>query len=127
VITAQVNLLKSEATTLTGAVTVNGQSTTQTASGSLVAPLPVVGPHARWYPLANSSRLSLDGSLQGMYFFGYGDFLSARGTGVIAISRHWRLDLGYQMGTKLRITGSSDQIAVRLTQKRPAAGIETSW
>jgi hypothetical protein len=35
--------------------------------------------------VSDPSRLSLDGSLQGMYFFGYGDFLSPRGTGVMLI------------------------------------------
>jgi hypothetical protein len=112
--------------TLSGTATVNGQSQTRTASGSLLAPLPILGPRVRWYPM-QSGRLAVDGGIQGMYFFGYGNFITARGTGDISLSRHWRLNLGYQMGTRLRIEGGTNQIAIRLTQKGPIAGFEASW
>lgn len=112
--------------TLSGTATVNGQSQSRTASGSLLAPLPILGPRARWYPM-HSGRLALEGDVLGMYFFGYGNFLTARGTGDISLSRHWRLNLGYQMGTRLRIEGGSNQLAIRLTQKGPIAGFEASW
>jgi hypothetical protein len=112
--------------TLSGTVTVNGQSQSKTASGSLLAPLPILGPRVRWYPM-HSGRLAVDGGILGMSFFGYGNFITARGTGDIFLSRHWRLNLGYQMGTRLRIEGGTNQIGIRLTQKGPIAGFEASW
>ena len=111
---------------LTGTVVVNNQSETRTTSGSIFAPLPVFGPRVRWYPL-HSGRLALDGAFQGMSFFGYGYFMSARGTGTVALSRHWRAILGYQMGTRLKINDGDNRIGVRLTQKGPIAGFEYSW
>jgi hypothetical protein len=121
----QVNLLNTSAD-LSGTVTVNGQSETRKASGSLFAPLPTLGTRIRWYP-AHSSRLAVEGSFQGMSFFGYGNFMSARGTANIAMSRVWRLNLGYQMGTRLRIDTGTNEIGIRLTQKGPVAGVEASW
>jgi len=121
----QVNLLNTSAD-LSGAVSVNGQSETRKASGSIFAPLPTLGARVRWYP-AHSNRLALDGSFQGMSFFGYGNFMSARATANIAMSRVWRLNLGYQMGTRLRIDTGINDIGIRLTQKGPVAGIEASW
>ena len=43
----QINLLDTKAS-LSGEVTVNGQTASRTASGSVFAPLPVLGPRARW-------------------------------------------------------------------------------
>jgi len=124
-IATQVYLMSTSAD-LTGTATINGQSQSKTASGSIFAPLPVLGPRVRWYPL-HSGRLAVDGGFQGMSFFGYGYFMSARGTGEVALSRHWRLSLGYQMGTRLKINEDTNRIGVRLTQKGPIAGFEVSW
>jgi hypothetical protein len=124
-IATQVYLMKTSAD-LTGTATVNGKSEVRTASGSIFAPLPVLGPRVRWYPL-HSGRFALDGAFQGMSFFGYGHFISARGTGLVSLSRHWRLSFGYQMGTRLKINDDKNRIGVRLTQKGPIAGFEVSW
>jgi hypothetical protein len=124
-VATQVNLLYSSAS-LSGMATVNGQTGTQTADGSFFAGLPVVGPRGRWYPL-NSDRFAVEGSLLGMYFFGYGNFVSARGAGLIGLTHHWKASLGYQMGSRLRINGTNDRLGVRLTQKGPVAGVEASW
>jgi hypothetical protein len=115
----QVYLMKTSAD-LKGTVTVNGQSQIRTSSGSIFAPLPILGPRVRWYPL-RSGRLAVDGSFQGLSFFGYGYFLTARGSGDIA------LNLGYQMGTRLKINDDNNRIGVRLTQKGPSVGVEASW
>ena len=80
--------------TLTGTVVVNGQTATRTASGSFFAPLPVIGLHGRWYPLT-SDRLNVEGYINGMYFFGYGDFYSARGIAGFGITHHWKVIAGY--------------------------------
>ena len=124
-IAIQVYLMKTSAD-LTGTTTVNGQAQTKTASGSFFAPLPIVGPRVRWYPW-QSGRLAMEGSFQGMSFFGYGNFMTARGMGDISLSRHWRVNLGYQMGTRLRIDTGTNEIGIRLTQKGPIAGLEASW
>jgi hypothetical protein len=56
----QINLLDTKAS-LSGEVTVNGQTASRTASGSVFAPLPVLGTRARCYLMPNSSRIALDG------------------------------------------------------------------
>jgi hypothetical protein len=124
-IVAQVYLLNTSAD-LSGTATLNGQTQTRTASGSFLAPLPVLGPRVRWYPW-HSGRLALDGSFRGMSFFGYGSFMTAQGMSDMALSRHWRVNLGYQMGTRLRIDTGTNEIGIRLTQKGPIAGFEASW
>ncbi len=124
-IATQVYLIRTSAD-LSGTVTVNGQPVTQKASGSIFAPLPIVGPRVRWYP-SHSGRLALDGSFQAMSFFGDGNFMTARGSGDISLSQHYRLTLGYQMGTRVRIDTGTNDIGIRLTQKGPIAGLEASW
>lgn len=123
---AQVYMLNTTAT-LKGIGTLNDVSATRSTSGSVFAPLPTIGPQFRWYPLHSFDRLSLDGFLQGMYFFGYGDFLSTRATLGVRLHPHLNLRAGYQMGTDLSIHGTNDRLGVRLVQKGPVAGIEGSW
>ena len=122
----QINLLDTKAS-IAGQLTVNAHTATGTASGSVFAPLPVLGPRARWYPMPHSSRLDLSGSGQGMYFFGYGDFYSATGTAGLGLSHNFKVTAGYQLGTRLSIHGSNNQIGIRLTQKGPIVGLEGSW
>lgn len=124
--TAQMELLDTQAS-LTGTVVVNGQSRTQTASGSFFAPLPIIGVHGLWYPMSKSDRVSLEGIVTGMYFFGYGNFVASRGNVSLGITKHWRAEFGYQMGSRLSIHGSTNNIGLRLTQKGPTAGIEVHW
>ena len=122
----QFNIINTTAS-LKGIGSINNVSATRTASGSIVAPLPNIGPVGRWYPLHDSDRLALDGYVQGMYFFGYGDFITARGIAVVKLHSHWNLLAGYEMGTNLSIHGSTNNIGLRLTQKGPVAGLEASW
>ena len=106
---------------------VNGQNGAVSASKSLLAPLPALGPSARWYPLHNSNRLSLDGSVTGMSFFGYGNFVAAHGNLGVGLTKNLALRGGYELGSRLSIHGSSSEIAIRRTQKGPTAGLEYSW
>jgi len=53
--------------------------------------------------------------------------MTARGTGDLSLSRNWRLNLGDQMSTRLRIDTGTNEIGIRLTQKGPVAGLEASW
>jgi hypothetical protein len=124
-IVTQVCLLHTSAA-LTGTVTVNGQAETRTASGSFLAPLPILGPRVRWYPLAQwpirrGRIVSRDILLR------LRSFMTARGTGDLSLSRNWRLNLGDQMSTRLRIDTGTNEIGIRLTQKGPVAGLEPSW
>jgi len=121
-----INLLDTTAS-LTGTGTVNNVSATRTASGSVFAPLPVLGGKGRWYPVHDSTRFSLDGGVQGMYFFGYGNFLYTQGTAQVALHRNLNLKAGYQMGTRLSVHGTNDHIGLRLTQKGAILGLEGSW
>jgi len=120
------NLLDTEGA-LNGSASVNGQGGARSASKSFFVPLPTVGPVARWYPLHDSIRLSLEGSVRGLSFFGYGNFLTARASVGIGLTEHLALRGGYEMGSRLSVHGTSDQIAVHITQKGPTAGLEYSW
>lgn len=119
-------LLNTEAK-ISGQAVVDDHTEERTSSGSAFSPLPVVGLQSRWYPSKTSSRFSLDGFWNGMYFFGYGDFMSAGGTAGVRLSKHMNIRGGYQMGTRLSIKGSEQQIGIRLVQKGPVAGLESTW
>ncbi|MGC2616256.1 MAG: hypothetical protein WA354_19645 [Terracidiphilus sp.] len=112
---------------LTGTGTVNNVSATRTASGSTFAPLPVLGPEGRWYPIHDSNRFSIAGGFQGMYFFGYGNFMFSQGTAQVRLYKGVDFKAGYQMGTRLSIQGTNNRVGFRLTQQGPVAGLEASW
>jgi hypothetical protein len=125
-IEADFNLLNTEAS-LKAVGTAGGQIAGISSSKSFFAPLPAVGPIGRWYPMHGSNRLVVDGSLRGMSFFGYGNFLSARAQVGVGITKHLVAHAGYQLGSRLSIHGTNDQIAIDVTQKGPTAGIEYSF
>jgi len=76
-IVAQLDLFDVTGTLTTAAQVSNGVlHAAQSSKGSLRAPLPVAGPDVRLYLLPNSSRLFVAGNVLGMYFFGYGNFVS---------------------------------------------------
>jgi hypothetical protein len=121
-----INLLDTR-TALALAGSVNGTGGSAASSRSYFAPLPSIGPVFRWYPLHDSNRLSFDGSVRGMPFFGYGNFLTAQADVNIGLTKHLMLRGGYELGSRLSIHGSSDQIAVKLTHDGPTAGLEYSF
>ncbi len=100
----------------------------RSATSSLTALIPVAGPEFRLY-LANSPRLFIDGNINGMYFFGYGNFVSATGALGFTVNKHINLKAGYQMGSRLVIKNdnTADRIGLRLTQKGPMAGVQISF
>ena len=120
------NVLHTTAT-LNGQASVNGLGTSASASRTFWAPLPDAGPVFRVYPLHDSNRLSIGGSVRGMGFFGYGNFITARADVGVGVTQHLAIRGGYEMGSRLSIHGTSDQIAVQLTHKGPTAGIEYSF
>jgi hypothetical protein len=111
---------------LTATGSVSGLSATKSASGSIFAALPVAGPAVRWYP-THTSRYSVDGGLQGMYFFGYGNFLTVKTSAGIALTRHLSFRAGYQLGRRLKVNDTNNRIGILLIQKGPVAGLEASW
>jgi hypothetical protein len=96
-------------------------------TGRLFAPLPAIGPSFRWYPVPKWGPWYIDGNATAMSFFGYGNFYSANGMVGVPFRQHWDIRAGYLLGSRLKITGSSDQIGVRLTQKGAVAGVIYRW
>ena len=67
------------------------------ASGSLLAPIPVAGPDFRFY-LTDSPRVFVAGNVLGMYLFGYGNFVSTVGQVGVSLSKHFSLIAGSPVG-----------------------------
>src|SRR6516162_4153730 len=98
------------------------------ASASLLVPIPVAGPEFRYY-LTDSPRVYVQGQVYGMYFFGYGNYVSAWGNLGYSINRHLSVDAGYQLGSRLVVNRdtSTNRIGLNLTEKGPAVGVELSF
>jgi hypothetical protein len=123
----QFDLIDSTAKISAAAQVVNGeQHAAVSASGSLFAPLPVAGPQFRLY-LTDSPRIFVEGNVYGMYFFGYGSFLSTADNIGYSLSKHISVNGGYQLGSRLIVTNQADRIGVRLTQKGAILGMEFSF
>jgi len=93
------------------------------ANGSILAPLPVAGPQFRLY-LTDSPRLYVEGGVNGMYFFGYGDFVSTADKLGVNVNKHVSFTAGYQVGSRLIIKDNtqSNRIGLRMSQKGPVVG-----
>lgn len=105
-----------------------GQIMQQQASGSasLLAPIPVAGPQYRFY-ITDSPRLYVEGNVYGMYLFGYGNFVSTNNDLGVTLGKHFSLNAGYSLGSRLVVNNnSSTRIGLRLTQKGPLVGLE-AW
>jgi hypothetical protein len=96
------------------------------ASASLLAPIPVAGPEFRLY-LTNSPRLFVEGNVYGMYFFGYGNFVSTAADLGLTITKHISVNAGYQLGSRLVVTDTTDRLGIHLTQQGAMAGLEFSF
>jgi hypothetical protein len=95
------------------------------ASASLLAPIPVAGPEFRLY-LTDSPRVFVEGNVYGMYFFGYGDFVSSLGALGFTINKHLTLNAGYQLGSRLVVNNNSstNRIGLEMKQRGAIAGME---
>jgi hypothetical protein len=128
-IVAQFNLLDIHASIKGEAITGSGTQIA-TASASLLAPIPVLGPDARIYFLRN--RAFADGNVKGMYFFGYGNYITAQGQGGFRFGKHIDLTAGYQMGSHLVINGNNavaanSRLSIRETQRGFTTGLEFNF
>jgi hypothetical protein len=124
----QMDLFKTNAKiTAVGSVTGGGSASgSYSASGSLFAPIPVAGPQFRLY-LTDSPRLFVEGNLYGMYFFGYGSFVSTAGDLGVTVNKHISLNAGYQLASHLTVNGTQDRLSLQLSQKGPVVGMEFSF
>jgi len=104
------------------------RSTTDSAGGSLIVPIPVAGPEFRLC-LTKSPRLFVEGNVYGMYFFGYGNFVSAYGDIGVAVVQQLSLNAGYQLGSRLVVNNNSsnNRIGLNLIQQGPMAGLQFSF
>lgn len=98
----------------------------KSASGSFWAPIPVAGPQYRLY-ITNSPRLFVEGEVYGMYFFGYGNYVSLADSIGFAVGKHVSLKGGYQLASRLIINAQTDRIGIHMTQKGATAGLEFSF
>lgn len=126
-IMAQLNLLYIRGSLSTTAQTLNGTTfAAQRASSTLRAPLPVAGPDFRYY-LTNSGRFFVDANFLGMYFFGYGNFISSSGTLGVAVNKYLNFQGGYSLGSRFNVQSKDTRIGLNLSQRGAVAGIEASF
>jgi hypothetical protein len=113
---------------LFAAAQVNNNNQVQSAKKSLLVPIPVAGPAGRFY-LTNSPRLFVEGNLFGMYFFGYGNFVSTTDDLGVTINKHLSVNAGYQLGSRLTVNDDvkKNRLGLRLTQQGPIVGAEVSF
>jgi hypothetical protein len=96
------------------------------ASGSLLAPIPVAGPDFRFY-VTDSPRVFIQGNVMGMYLFGYGNFVSTTGNIGVTLSKHFSVLGGYQLASHLVVNDSKDRIGLRFVQRGAVVGLEASF
>jgi hypothetical protein len=128
---AQFNIFDSHASINAAAQVIGTTGVRQqavSASASMIAPIPVVGPEFRYY-LTNSPRLFIEGYAIGMYFFGYGNYASGLGTLGFSVNRHLSINAGYGLASRLEVKNkaSSNRIGIDLTQRGPLVGVEFSF
>ena len=98
----------------------------RSASGSFIAPIPVAGPQYRVY-LTDSPRLFVEGDVYGMYFFGYGNYVSLADNIGFAVGKHINVKAGYALASRLIVNAQTDRIGIHMTQKGATAGLEFSF
>lgn len=131
-IMAQLNM-EDVSAKLTGEGTITntgtGESATaiRTAEGSQFVPIPVLGPEFKYLFIKDSPKYYVEGYLKGMYFFGYGNFISTRGIFGANLWKGLDATAGYQMGSRLDVNGTSDRLDIRFTQRGPVAGLAYKW
>jgi hypothetical protein len=127
-IVAQLDLFYIRGSLSAAAQTLNGTPRSAQASSSTIrAPLPVAGPDFRYYLIPSSRRLFVAGNVLGMYFFGYGNFISSYGTVGVALNRHLNFQGGYQLASRLDIKAKNNRIGLNLSQSGAVAGLEVSF
>jgi hypothetical protein len=62
-----------------------------------------------------------------MYFFGYGNFVSTADSLGITVNKHFSVNAGYQLASRLNVNGTSNRIGLSLKQKGPIVGMEFTF
>jgi hypothetical protein len=125
---AQINIFRTSGK-ISAAAQITGTGVHQassSSSASLLAPLPVVGPEFRLY-LTNSPRLFINGQVFGMYFFGYGNYISTVDYVGLSLTKYLSINGGYALGSRLKVNDTSNRVGINLVQKGPIAGIDVSF
>jgi len=128
-IRVQLDIFDIQGSLTAAAQVVNGTPVlSRRAHGELTAPLPVAGPDVRFYLTKNSNRLFVTGNVLGMYFFGYGNFISTLDTLGFSATKHLNIRAGYQLGQRLNVNNNANtRIGISLTQKGPVVGVEVPF
>lgn len=113
---------------ISAAAQVTGTGQAVSASASMLAPIPVVGPQGRFY-LTDSPRFFIEGSAYGMYFGGYGSYYSASGDFGLGFTKHLSVNAGYALASRLDVHNkeSTNRIGLSLTQRGPLVGVQLSF
>ena len=128
-IRVQLDIFDIQGSLTAAAQVVNGTPVlSRRAHGELTSPLPVAGPDVRFYLTKNSNRLFVTGNVLGMYFFGYGNFISTLDTLGFSATKHLNIRAGYQLGQRLNVNNNANtRIGISLTQKGPVVGVEVPF
>ncbi len=126
-IALQANLIDTKGTLNAAAqVTSDGvHHAAASAQASLLAPVPVAGPEYRLYLI--SQRLFVEGNLNGMWLFGYGNYLSTYNDLGFAFGKHLAVKAGYAYASRFRVNDSGGRIGLNLDQRGPTAGFDISF
>jgi hypothetical protein len=127
-IAVQFNLFNTRGS-ISAAAQVTGGGVQQAAASSgasFLAPIPVGGPEFRFY-LTNSPRVFVEGNIYGMYFFGYGNYYSTLGDLGFSLSKHFSVNAGYGIGSRLNINTGTSRNGFSLTQQGPMVGGQISF
>ncbi len=63
----------------------------------------------------------------GMYFFGYGSFVSSVGLVGVTLTKHISINGGYNLASHLTVNVASDRLGLQLSQKGALVGAEFSF
>jgi hypothetical protein len=68
------------------------------------------------------------GNVLGMYFFGYGNYVSSAGYLGLTLTKHLAVNAGYQLGSRLVVNNKTgDRIGLHLTQQGAIVGLEARF
>jgi hypothetical protein len=74
-----------------------------------------------------SQRLFVEGNLNGMWLFGYGNYLSTFNDLGFALGKHLAIKAGYAYASRFRVNDSRGRIGLSLDQRGPTAGFDVSF
>jgi hypothetical protein len=124
----QVNITEISGKLFAAAQVTNGiPQVTQFSSARIHVPLPVAGPTIRWYLIPNSGLIFFDANVFGMYFFGYGNYVSSVGTFGLSLSKHVAIRGGYSLSSRYEINTKANRVGMTLSQHGSQAGLEFSF